>query len=118
RCTQGMSAYPIGVGPVLRADSSLAAVATLRRGQVERAASWPATSRLEEEETMTVITGVSTRVFRVPFERLIGDANDPVGRKTTLQMVVELSTDDGLTGLAIGHPPARPIVHSFGELLV
>jgi len=67
---------------------------------------------------MTVITGVSTRVFRVPFERLIGDANDPVGRKTTLQMVVELSTDDGLTGLAIGHPPARPIVHSFGELLV
>ncbi len=67
---------------------------------------------------MTAITGVTTRVFRVPYERLIGDANDPIGRDTTMQMVVELHTDDGLTGIAIGHPTARSVVHSFTELLV
>ncbi|SEE95253.1 mandelate racemase/muconate lactonizing enzyme family protein [Ruania alba] len=67
---------------------------------------------------MTAITGVSTRVFRVPFERLIGDANDPIGRDTTMQMVVKLHTDDGLTGMAIGHPTSRSVVHSFAELLV
>lgn len=66
---------------------------------------------------MTAITGVSTRVFRVPYERLIGDANDPVGRRESVQMVVELHTDDGLSGYAIGHAASRSVVHSFAELL-
>src|SRR5690625_217737 len=67
---------------------------------------------------MTAIAGVTTRVFRVPFERLIGDANDPIGRDITMQMVTELHTDDGLTGYAIGHPSSRWVVHSLVELLV
>jgi L-alanine-DL-glutamate epimerase-like enolase superfamily enzyme len=66
---------------------------------------------------MTKITGVETRVFRVPLKRKIGDANDPIGRATTAQMAVMLTTDEGLTGLSIGHPTSRQIVIEFTEML-
>jgi L-alanine-DL-glutamate epimerase-like enolase superfamily enzyme len=67
---------------------------------------------------VVAITGVRTRIFRVPLERLIGDANDPVGSDAALLMAVLLDTDEGLVGTSIGHAASQQVVVELAELLV
>ncbi|TWF80210.1 L-alanine-DL-glutamate epimerase-like enolase superfamily enzyme [Pseudonocardia hierapolitana] len=67
---------------------------------------------------MVAVTGVTTRVFQVPLQRPIGDANDPVGRSRATVMAVQLETDEGLTGLSLGNPGSRQTVVEFAEMLV
>lgn len=64
------------------------------------------------------VTGVETKLFRVPLKRPIGDANDPVGSDTAMQMAVLLTTDDDITGISIGHPASQQAVVEFAEMLI
>ncbi len=59
------------------------------------------------------ITGVTTTLYELPLDRRMGDANSPSGRVRGGGCVVELSTDEGLTGVAIGGGSARPQIHSL-----
>src|SRR5262245_65828691 len=65
------------------------------------------------------ITGVRTKPFTMSLDRPLGDANDPVGRQTLASLAVWVDTDEGVSGVALGSPAARPHIHSLvTELLV
>ncbi len=54
------------------------------------------------------ITGIKTSVYEYRDPMRVGDANSPSGRRRASGCVVELTTDEGLTGVAIGGGNARP----------
>ena len=56
------------------------------------------------------VTGVRTTLFEIQLSRWIGDANSPSGRDRMASVAVFLETDDGLEGIALASPAARPHV--------
>jgi L-alanine-DL-glutamate epimerase-like enolase superfamily enzyme len=59
------------------------------------------------------ITGVKTTLYEYKMARRRGDANSPSGRGRASGCVVELATDEGLTGVAIGGGGARPQINGL-----
>ncbi len=64
-------------------------------------------------ETTMKITGYSTILYEFPLNRRTGDANSPSGRIRGSSNLVELFTDEGLTGIAFGGGGAGPQVRSL-----
>lgn len=65
------------------------------------------------------ITGVRAVPFTMELDRPLGDANDPVGRRSMASMAVYLDTDEEITGVALGSPAARNHLQALAdELLV
>ena len=64
------------------------------------------------------ITGVRTQVYEVPLERPLGDANTPHGRSRIGGMAVYVDTDEGLTGVAVGHPGTQSKIHDVSDLII
>lgn len=64
------------------------------------------------------ITEVSTLLFEYPTHRRRGDAHAPAGRSRQNGLLVEVHTDEGLSGVAIGQAPGEASVHRLkGSLL-
>jgi L-alanine-DL-glutamate epimerase-like enolase superfamily enzyme len=59
------------------------------------------------------ITGVKTTIYEYRMARRRGDANSPSGRSRASGCVVELTTDEGLTGVALGGGGARPQINGL-----
>lgn len=64
------------------------------------------------------ITGVRTTLYEYEVRRPIGDVQLPDGARRIAELAVFLTTDEGVTGVAIGAAAARPIVHTLAEQLV
>jgi len=64
------------------------------------------------------ITGVRTTLYETRLSRKMGDANSPGGRDVAGHLAVEVSTDEGLTGIASGSPGARSLIHSMCDNLL
>ena len=64
------------------------------------------------------ITGVRTTLYEYEVRRPIGDVQLPDGARRIAELAVFLTTDEGVTGVAIGAAAARPIVHALAEQLV
>ena len=64
------------------------------------------------------ITGVRTTLYEYEVRRPIGDVQLPQGARQIAELAVFLTTDEGITGVAIGAPAAQPIVHALTEQLV
>ena len=61
------------------------------------------------------ITGYSTTLYEFPVSRRTGDANSPSGRIRGSGSLLELYTDEGLTGIAFGGAGAAPQIRSMVE---
>ncbi len=61
------------------------------------------------------ITGYSTTLYEFPLNRRMGDANSPSGRIRGSSSLLQLFTDEGLTGIAFGAGGAGPQVKSMVE---
>ncbi len=59
------------------------------------------------------ITGVRTRIYETEMERWLGDANNPGGWKRYTAVIVNIDTDEGISGMALGGPGAIPYIHSL-----
>lgn len=59
------------------------------------------------------ITGVQTTLYECDMSHKKGDANSPGGRLRSGNQIVELTTDEGLTGVALGGTRARPQIQSL-----
>jgi L-alanine-DL-glutamate epimerase-like enolase superfamily enzyme len=64
------------------------------------------------------ITGVRTILHEYEVRRSIGDVQLPDGARRIAELAVFLTTDEGVTGVALGAAAARPIVHTLAEQLV
>ncbi|WP_020576607.1 mandelate racemase/muconate lactonizing enzyme family protein [Actinopolymorpha alba] len=63
------------------------------------------------------VTGVRTKLYEFDLDRPLGDANDPTGRNRIGQLVVQVDTDEGLTGISLGNPGAQEAVHWLSGLI-
>ena len=61
------------------------------------------------------VTGVKTALYAYDLDRCMGDANSPSGRVRGSGCVVELLTDEGLTGIAIANGGVIPLVNRLVE---
>jgi L-alanine-DL-glutamate epimerase-like enolase superfamily enzyme len=61
------------------------------------------------------ITGFSTTLYEFPLNRRMGDANSPSGRIRGSSNLVQLFTDEGITGVAFGGGGAGPQIKSMVE---
>ena len=61
------------------------------------------------------ITGYSTTLYEFPLNRRMGDANSPSGRISGSSNLLELFTDEGITGIAFGGGGAGPQIKSLVE---
>jgi L-alanine-DL-glutamate epimerase-like enolase superfamily enzyme len=61
------------------------------------------------------ITGVTTTLYSIKQTTVWADANSPSGRTQGASCLVELATDAGLTGVAIGGGGVRPQIQSLVE---
>ena len=59
------------------------------------------------------VTGVKTTLFEHPLGRRMGDANSPAGRVRGSGLMVELTTDEGLTGVALGGTGCVPQIKAL-----
>ena len=64
------------------------------------------------------ITGVRTTLYEYGVRRPIGDVQLPDGARRIAELAVFLTTDEDVTGVAIGAAAAQPIVHALAEQLV
>ena len=64
------------------------------------------------------VTGVRTSVYEYWMSRRMGDANSPSGRDLSSNCVVEITTDQGITGIAIGGGGALPQIQSLVEGII
>jgi len=64
------------------------------------------------------ITGIKTTLYEHDMPRRMGDANSPAGRVRAAGLAVEVETDEGLTGAAVGSSAARGQIHGFEPLLI
>jgi L-alanine-DL-glutamate epimerase-like enolase superfamily enzyme len=64
------------------------------------------------------ITGVKTTLYETDLSRPMGDANSPAGRIRSGGLVVEVTTDEGITGISPGSPGARAQIHSMCDGLL
>ena len=46
------------------------------------------------------LTEIKTHIYEVDMPRKMGDANSPRGRKRSSNVILELITDEGLTGIS------------------
>ena len=61
------------------------------------------------------ITGVRTQLYEIELTRKLGDANGPQGRSRAASLAVFIDSDVGLSGMAIGSPAAKSLIHSMVE---
>ena len=61
------------------------------------------------------ITAVKTTLYLYPLKRRMGDANSPGGRVKGAGCLVEVFTDEGLTGIGLGGGGVRPQIHALVE---
>ena len=61
------------------------------------------------------ITGYSVTLYEHALNRRMGDANSPSGRIRGSSNVLQLFTDEGLTGIAFGGGGAGPQIKSMVE---
>ena len=59
------------------------------------------------------ITGVKTTLYAFALDRRMGDANSPAGRVRGSNCLVELETDEGLTGIGVGGAGVRSQIESL-----
>ncbi len=59
------------------------------------------------------ITGVKSSVYEYRDPMRVGDANSPSGRRRASGCVLELTTDEGLTGIALGGGGALPQINGL-----
>ena len=64
------------------------------------------------------VTGVKTTIYQSELTRKKGDANSPGGRVNAGGMVVEITTDEGITGISVGGASERTNIHSFVDEVV
>lgn len=64
------------------------------------------------------ITGIRVKLYEFEMTRRLGDANFPKGRKKAAGLALFIDTDEGLTGVTVGHPGARQAIHSLEHLLI
>jgi L-alanine-DL-glutamate epimerase-like enolase superfamily enzyme len=64
------------------------------------------------------ITGIRTVLYEYDLKRPIGDANSPQGSQHIPSLAVFVDTDAGLTGVSVGAPDARQIIHSMAKDLL
>ena len=59
------------------------------------------------------ITGVRTQIFEFDLKRWLGDANNPRGWLINIGLAVFIDTDEGITGISLSGPAARPYIHGL-----
>lgn len=64
------------------------------------------------------IIDVTTQLFEYRTRRRRGDAHNPSGRTRQNGVLVEIATDEGLTGVAMGLPSCLPFVPTLKELVI
>ena len=64
------------------------------------------------------ITGIRSTLYEHKMARLIGDANNPVGRGQYAALAVFVDTDEGLTGVSLGDPARQTDIHALAEDLL
>lgn len=64
------------------------------------------------------ITRIRTKLYEFETTRPLGDANSPRGRKKSTCLSIFIDTDEGLTGVSVGSPPARQTIPSLEPLLI
>ena len=61
------------------------------------------------------ITEIKTHLYESENNRVMGDANSPAGRKVQSNLLIEIKTDEGLTGYTTSGAAAKPLVESMFE---
>ena len=51
------------------------------------------------------ITELKTHLYEFENNRVVGDANSPAGRKLQSSLLIEVETDEGITGYSSSGPP-------------
>ena len=65
------------------------------------------------------IKKLKTTLIEYNLDRIMGDANSPMGRKKASSCVVEIITDEGLRGISLGGQNSIPQINSiFEEILI
>ena len=64
------------------------------------------------------ITGMESTLYAFDLDRRMGDANSPSGRIKGSGCIVELHTDEGLTGIGLGGAGVRPQMQGMVEQLL
>ena len=59
------------------------------------------------------ITELKTHLYEFENNRVVGDANSPAGRKLQSNLLIEVKTDEGLTGYSSAGAAAKPLVESM-----
>ena len=59
------------------------------------------------------ITELKTHLYEFENNRVVGDANSPAGRKLQSNLLIEVKTDEGLTGYSSAGASAKPLVESM-----
>ncbi len=59
------------------------------------------------------ITELKTHLYEFENNRVVGDANSPAGRKLQSNLLIEVKTDEGLTGYSSSGAAAKPLVESM-----
>jgi len=59
------------------------------------------------------ITKLETTLFEYKLDRSMGDANSPMGRKRASGCILELTTDEGISGISIGGQNSLPQINSI-----
>ena len=61
------------------------------------------------------IKKLKTTLIEYNLDRIMGDANSPMGRKKASSCVVEIITDEGLRGISLGGQNSIPQINSIFE---
>ena len=61
------------------------------------------------------IIGLKTTLFEHKLPRTMGDANSPKGRNKAGGCLIEISTDEGITGISMGGSGAIPQINLLYE---
>jgi L-alanine-DL-glutamate epimerase-like enolase superfamily enzyme len=64
------------------------------------------------------ITGIRTQPFQINMKRSIGDANNPVGRKTMTANALWIDTDEGVSGISMAGAPGGVLQSLVDDILV
>jgi L-alanine-DL-glutamate epimerase-like enolase superfamily enzyme len=67
---------------------------------------------------MMKITGVRTRIYEAEMERWLGDANNPGGWKRFISAIVQIDTDEGISGWSLAGVGALPTIHGLVDSLL
>ena len=59
------------------------------------------------------ITELKTHLYEFENNRVVGDANSPAGRKLQSSLLIEVETDEGITGYSSSGAAAKPLVESM-----